>query len=109
MYPNMLPPEANIPDTKAAITYFTVAAKPHTDTCSDTYMMTRIQTNVYSDRKSMTLTVHEAMVALLHRYSGTHNSQDIVSILMDFGMDTFEPETKMYRQIADWKVTTKGV
>ena len=105
MYANMMPPEATTP----AITYFTVAAKPHTDTCSDTYMMTRFQTNVYATTVSMMVTIHAAMVALLHKYSGTVSSQEIVSIIMDFGMNTYEPETKLYRQIADWKVTTKGV
>jgi hypothetical protein len=107
MYANMMPPEAVTP----AITYFAVAMKPHTDTCSDTYMMTRIQTNVYGPATSgnVVATVHAAMVELLHQYKGTVGSQEIVSIIMDFGMDLYEPETKLYRQIADWKVTTKGV
>lgn len=107
MYANMMPPEATTP----AITYFTVALKPHVDTCDDLYMMTRIQTNVYGEAtaSNVVATIHEAMVNLLHQYKGTVGSQEIVSIVMDFGMDTYEPETKQYRQIADWKVTTKGV
>lgn len=104
MYPNMMPPEATTP----AITYFSVAEKPHTDTCSDLYLMTRFQTNVYATTLSVVVAIHAAMVTLLHKYSGTVSSQEIVSILMDFGMTTYEPETGLHRQIADWKVTTKG-
>ena len=105
MNPSLLPPEATVP----AITYFVVANAPHNDTCGDIYMMTRIQTNIYATTLSTVVTIFAAMVALLHGYTGTYNSQDIVSIIQDFGMTTYEPETGLHRYISDWKMTTKGV
>ena len=105
MTQNMMPPEATTP----AITFFKVSEKPDIDTCGDLYVNTRIQTNVYSTLATTVATIHAAMVAKLHKYSGTYNSQIIVNCFMDFGMTTYEPETGLYRQIADWKFYTKGV
>lgn len=105
MTQNMLPPEAQTP----AITFFVVAEKPDVDTCDDLYVMERIQTNVYAEDISVRDEIHGAMRALLHMYSGTYNNEEIVSITMDFGMTTFETETKLYRRIADWKMKTKAV
>lgn len=105
MYASLMPPEPTTP----AITYFVVANSPHNDTCGDLYTMTRIQTNIYATTLDKVIEIFAAMVALLHRYTGTYNSQDIVSIIMDFGMTTYESKTRIYRYINDWKMTTKGV
>jgi len=105
MTQNLMPPEAQTP----AITFFKVAEKPHSDTHANIYNMARIQTNVYATTASTVAAIHAAMVSHLHGYTGSYNSQAIVSIVMDYGMTTYEPETKLYRQIADWKMTTEGV
>lgn len=105
MYTDMLPPEATIP----AITYSVVHAAPHVDTHADLYMMTRIQFDIYSSTKSGCATLYSALVNLLHMYTGTVGTQDIVGITIDFVASLFEPETHVYRYIVDAKVTTKGV
>jgi len=102
---SLMPPEAETP----AITYFIVQEKPHVDTCGNLHKDTRFQMNIWHTDAATVETIYEAAVTLLHKYNGTHNSQDIVSIIQDFGMTTYEPETKRYRHICDWKVVAKGL
>jgi hypothetical protein len=41
-------------------------------------------------------------------YSGTYNSQEIVSSIGDFGMTVYEEEPQIHSWISDWKFMTKG-
>lgn len=104
MYRSMMPPEATVP----AMTYFIVAGKAFSNTHTNLHKLTRFQTNTYAARKSTVETISAALVNHLHRYTGTVSGQDIVYIVQDYEMDTFEPETQMHRKIIDFKVVHKG-
>ena len=105
MYHDMLPAEPTLP----AITYYIVAEPADVDTHADFYALTRFQTDIHAATKAQAETLKEAMVTLLHMYTGTVGGQHIVSITKDYATDMKEPETGTFRVIQDFKVRHKGV
>ena len=103
IYPLVFPSKATFPCITARI-----ISGYNDNVISEQVNTTRIQFDVWSYTYLLTAQVKAALMALFNFYSGTVNSQVIISTKVDLTFDTFEQNIKAHRTVIDVRVTHEG-
>lgn len=105
IYPLVLPQNPTLP----AIVYQRISAPPDPLSLDGPggRLRTRVQLGLWASTWSGSRTLAAAVREVLHGWSGIGDGQDVMLIAEANETDDYEPETKLYRVVADYYVHTK--
>lgn len=105
IYPLRLPEGCDLP----AVAWQRISAqRTYThDAFEDTaaWVQCRVQFDCWGQTAEDAIAVGEAVVAALSGYEGTMGTASLGAVTVEFELDDYEPDTKLYRRLVDVFVT----